>query len=60
MFVLVVTTACALFLFATTGSQVMFYGFTLSLLSLIGYVWMLAQVRQREATGSFGAWTDAY
>lgn len=60
MFVLVVTTACTLFLAATTGSQVMFYGFALSFLSLFGYVWMLAQARQREMTGSYDGWLDSY
>ncbi len=34
MFVLVILTVCTLFLAATTGSQVMFYGFALSFLSL--------------------------
>ncbi len=60
MFVLVITTACTLFLAATTGSQVMFYGFALSFLSLFGYVWMLAQARQREMTGSYDGWMDSY
>lgn len=60
MFVLVVTTACTLFLAATTGNQVMFYGFALSFLSLFGYVWMLAQARQREMTGSYDGWLDSY
>ena len=60
MFVLVVTTACTLFLAATTGSQVMFYGFALSFLSLFGYVWMLAQARQRVMTGSYDGWMDSY
>jgi hypothetical protein len=60
MFVLVITTACTLFLAATTGSQVMFYGFALSFLSLFGYVWMLAQARQRDMTGSYDGWMDSY
>lgn len=60
MFVLVVTTACTLFLAATTGSQVMYYGFALSFLSLFGYIWMLAQARQRETTGSYDGWMDSY
>lgn len=60
MFVLVITTACTLFLAATTGSQFMFYGFALSFLSLFGYVWMLAQARQRATTGSYDGWMDSY
>ncbi len=60
MFVLVVTTVCTLILAASTGSQVMYYGFALSFLSLFGYVWMLAQARQREVTGSYDGWMDSY
>lgn len=60
MFVLFVTTACTLFLAATTGSQVLFYGFALSFLSLVGYVWMLAQARQRAVTGSSDGWLEPY
>lgn len=59
-FVLIVSTACTLFLAATTGSQVMYYGFALSFLSLFGYIWMLAQARQREMTGSYDGWMDSY
>ncbi len=60
MFVLVISTICTLFLAATTGSQVMFYGFALSFLSLFGYIWMLAQARQRAMTGSYDGWMDSY
>ena len=60
MFVLVVSTACTLFLAATTGSQVMYYGFALSFLSLFGYIWMLAQARQRVTTGAYDGWMDSY
>ena len=60
MFVLVITTACTLFLAATTGSQVMFYSFALAFMSLFGYIWMLAQARQREMTGSYDGWLDSY
>lgn len=60
LFVLVVTTACALFLAATTSSDVMLYAFVLSFISLCGYIWMLAQVRQREAMGSYDGWMDSY
>ena len=59
MLVLVVTTASTLLL-AATGTEIMFYGFVLSALSLFGYIWMLAQARQRELTGSSDGWMDAY
>ena len=49
LFVLVLTTACTLFLAATTPSTVMVYAFALSFLALCGYVLLLAQLRQREA-----------
>lgn len=54
LFMLVVSTACTLFLAATTSSTVMLYVFALSFLALCGYVYLLAQLRQREASG----WTD--
>ena len=48
LFLLVITTACTLFLAATTSSTVMLYVFALSFLALCGYVYLLAQLRQRE------------
>ncbi len=48
---LVVLTACSLFLAATTGSSVVLYLFALAFLALCGYVYLLAQIRQREQTG---------
>lgn len=60
LFLLVVTTACTLFLAATTSSTVLLYVFALSFLALCGYVYLLAQLRQREATGWSNDWIDRY
>lgn len=51
LFLLVVTTACTLFLAATTSSTAFLYAFALAFLALCGYVYLLAQLRQREASG---------
>jgi hypothetical protein len=56
LFVLVITTACTLFLAATTGSTVMLYGFVLAFLALCGFVYLLAQSGQREAGASYDDW----
>jgi hypothetical protein len=56
LFVLVLTTACTLFLAATTTSTGMVYAFALSFLALCGYVFLLAQLRQREAPGRGDEW----
>ena len=58
LFLLVVTTACTLFLAATTSSTVMLYVFALSFLALCGYVYLLAQLRQRESAGWSDGWLD--
>ena len=58
LFLLVVTTACTLFLAATTSSTVLLYVFALSFLALCGYVYLLAQLRQREASGWGDGWLD--
>lgn len=58
LFLLLVTTACTLFLAATTSSTVMLYVFALSFLALCGYVYLLAQLRQREATGWSDGWLE--
>lgn len=60
MFVLVISTACSLFLAVSTGSQAMFYAFLVAGLSLFGYVWMLAQKRQGEVAASTDAWPATY
>jgi hypothetical protein len=48
LFVLVVIAACSMFLAATTGSTALLYVFALAFLALCGYVYLLAQLRQRE------------
>jgi hypothetical protein len=58
LFLLVVTTACTLFLAATTSSTVLLYAFALSFLALCGYVYLLAQLRQREASGWGDGWLE--
>jgi hypothetical protein len=58
LFLLVITTACTLFLAATTSSSAMLYAFSLSFLALCGYVYLLAQLRQRESSGWGGTWLD--
>jgi hypothetical protein len=58
LFLLVVTTACTLFLAATTSSTVLLYVFALAFLALCGYVYLLAQLRQREASGWGDGWLE--
>jgi hypothetical protein len=58
LFLLVITTACSLFLAATTSSTVLLYVFALSFLALCGYVYLLAQLRQREASGWGDGWLE--
>jgi hypothetical protein len=59
-FTLVITTACTLFLAATTSSNVLLYAFVLSFISLCGYVYLLAQARQRDDHGYSDGWMDSY
>lgn len=59
LFLLVVTTACTLFLAANTSSTVLLYAFALSFLALCGYVYLLAQLRQREASGWGDRWLES-
>lgn len=59
LFLLVVTTACTLFLAATTSSTVLLYVFALAFLALCGYVYLLAQLRQREASGWGDGWFES-
>ncbi len=54
LFALVLASACSLFLAATTSSTVMVWMFALSFLGLCGYVYLLAQIRQRGT----GQWDD--
>ena len=60
LFLLVVSTACTLFLAATTSSTAMLYVFALSFLALCGYLYLLAQFRQREASGWNNDWINRY
>jgi len=60
LFLLLVTTACTLFLAATTSSTVLLYAFALSFLALCGYVYLLAQLRQRESSGFNDGWIENY
>jgi hypothetical protein len=60
LFLLAVTTACTLFLAATTSSTVLLYVFVLAFLALCGYVYLLAQTRQREASGWNEDWIERY
>ena len=58
LFVLVITTACTLFLAATTASTAMLYVFVLAVLALCGYVLLLAQARQRTSSEWDDGWLD--
>lgn len=58
LFVLVVATACTLFLAATTSSTALMYAFAASFIALCGYVYLLAQIRQRQAAGWADGWLD--
>jgi Flp pilus assembly protein TadB len=60
LFLLIVSTACTLFLAATTSSTAMLYLFALSFLALCGYVYLLAQLRQRQASGWSDDWMKRY
>jgi uncharacterized membrane protein len=60
LFLLVITTACTLFLAGTTSSTAMLYVFALSFLALCGYVYLLAQMRQRDAAGWNDGWLDGH
>jgi hypothetical protein len=60
LFVLVVTTACTMFLAATTKSTAILYVFALSFLALCGYVYLLAQLRQRQGASWNDGWLDNY
>ena len=57
LFVLVLATAGSLFLAATTKATLLLYVFALAFLALCGYVYLLAQLRQRELQQ---AWPDTW
>lgn len=56
LFMLVLAAASTLFLAATTEETAMLYLFALSFLALAGYIYLLAQLRQREQY----QWPDAW
>jgi hypothetical protein len=58
LFVLFVTAACTMFLAATTQSTVMLWAFGLSFLGLCGYVYVLAQLREREGAEWNNGWLE--
>lgn len=58
LFMLVLTTASTLFLAATTKATFMLYAFALSFLALCGYVYLLAQLRQRERSSWPATWPN--
>ena len=60
LFLLVVATACTLFLAAAEESTVMLYVFALAFLALCGYVYLLAQLRQKESSGWDRDWMNRY
>ena len=50
LFMLVLATGSTLFLAATTKEPAMRYLFAIAFLALCGYLYLLSQARQREAT----------
>ena len=60
LFVLVITAACTLFLAATTTSTVMPWFFAAAFLALCGYIYMLAQLRQREDASWNDGWLEQH
>lgn len=59
LFFLVVTAASTMFLAATTQSSAMLWAFGLSFLGLCGYIYVLAQVREREEVSWGDGWLEA-
>lgn len=58
LMILVVTAACTMFLAATTQSTVMLWLFGLSFLSLCGYIYVLAQLRERDDVAWNHGWLE--
>jgi hypothetical protein len=56
LFSLVMVSGSTLFLAATTKATVMLYLFAIAFLALCGYVYLLAQIRQRNDPGSHFSW----
>lgn len=57
LFMLVLAAAGTLFLAATTKATVMLYLFALAFLALCGYVYLLAQLRQRQPDQGHDPWS---
>jgi hypothetical protein len=60
LFVLLVTAACTMFLAATTQSTAMLWAFGLSFLILCGYVYVLAQLSEREGAEWNNGWLEQH
>ena len=58
LFILLVTAACTMFLAATTQSTVMLWAFGLSFLGLCGYIYVLAQLSDRESAEWNNGWLE--
>ena len=58
LFVLVVTSACSMFLAATTDSVAMLWVFGFSFVATCGYLYVLAQLREREQVGWNDVWLE--
>ncbi len=58
LFVLLVTTACTLFLAATTSSTAMLYAFAASFVVLTLYIYRLTQLRRLGDTGWSDGWLE--
>lgn len=59
LFLLALTAASTLFLAATTKATLMLYLFAISFLALCGYIYLLAQIRQRETEAGYDALSHA-
>ena len=58
LFILIVTSACTMFLAATTDSVAMLWAFGLSFVAMCGYVYVLAQLRERDQVGWNDGWLE--
>ncbi len=59
LFMLALTAASTLFLAATTKATLMLYLFAISFLALCGYIYLLAQIRQRETEAGYDSLSQA-
>lgn len=59
LFVLGLTTVATLFLAATTKSNTMLYAFALAFVSLVGYCYLLVQLRSRGTAAHYDTWFNA-